>query len=333
MQQMRQAFDELFKHPGNGNGGEGQSCAGALDFAPHLSRGGRALIVGGRPSNFSEKMRRHPQFVFWMDMTDKQAQQPIPSNAHVVLITKWIAHKQDYVIRKQARERGAFCPPGFVSTGDLSDAFDRFVAHQEEQSTMATKQVERLSTIENVSIAPPQQVAHNLRPPKPGELFKFVVDHGNVDAEPQIAEARRLAALLKESGVETTDMSVANALYRVRHATRPTDAAPPQAEPEPAKPLPQHCGKCGVIYSAGAAHECAKKPEPTKQLPTADLLDGVLATAEDALAESTKALATAQAAHEVLTDAVKRMRGELARFRDQQKAIRQLARQAAEYLE
>lgn len=334
---MSEAFHKLFK-----DGDTPQTTPPSLgeELWRRLSaNGGVVVVLGGRTTNFTEKQRRDSRFVFW-DSTDPKARHhQFPSNARALLVTEFNDHVWSNRARKDAKLKKAFCPPGWISTGDIREALD-YVLSQPKAATPAP--VDTFVPIRNVTVAPQptrvetvatqpaspkeetavhntvsvtEQVATDLRSPHKGELLAFVIANADLRAD-KPKEAKRLLALLQTKGVTTSEDSVKNAMWRVASAL-PARVNGAHAEPE------------HII----AAPSVAIDQKPIKKLPAADLLDGVLAEAEHALSESQKALETAQAAHDVLADAVAKMRAEVARFREQQQAIRQLARQASEFLE
>lgn len=327
---LREAFVRLFPDAGSNVAGGAELPPAEpkkLDFVPLLSNGGCVVVVGGRAANYSEKMRRHPQFRLWLETTDKAP--TLPSNAKAVLNTRWQRHSHENGVRGQAKNRGVFCPPGHYDPSAINDAFDRFVAHQKAtQKPEAEPVVAEAPKQLAPPPAPPQPVVHEeqmpkkmLRGPKPGELLRFVMEHGNVDAPVQIEEARRLTTLMADEGILTTASSVAQTLWRKRMAMRGDKVVAPRAEI--ITPLIEE-----------------PPPPPVKPLPTADLLANVLEVAESALADSKLALQAAEhglaeikTCNDVLTDTVAKVREELQRFREQQRMIRQVAQQAAAYLD
>lgn len=311
-----------------------------IDIAPHLRQGGVAVVVGGRTTNFSEPMRRHPQLVFWDSTDPKSDSRDLPANAKVVFITKWISHARETPLRKMARDRGLLCPAGFLSTGDIRAVLDRFIAARAARDT--PPQVVQISNVLVAPSLPPpppppqepelpiEEVSLKLRSPRQGEMKTFVLAHADRIASPA-DEARRLMPVLNERGVSTSYESLAQAVRNYRSeiplTQRPATSA---TAPEPEHTPPR---SAVVVVVTPPPPEPPAPPAPPPQPEPMERQADILL---EALAEAEQYANDMRASAELLQELMPKLKAEVQKFRDGQRrmvAARRAAKQALEFLE
>lgn len=344
--QIAEAFNKLFQPAGAGNGGTGELPgravgAGAKSLAVILSNGGVAIVVGGRASNWTESMRRHPQFVFF-DTNDKHRHAELPSNARAVYFTRWVSHEWEKKLRKQANDRGLYCPPGLLSNGDIRFELELFMdaERRTREAAIANRTVVHAPVVikaqEPIHVPPPP-VPPRLEPivsppepepePKPpvvmrsvrkGELKQFVIAHGDPFAPHIGDEAVRVHGLITDAGIETTTNSVEQAIRAYRgdmlEARRAGKAAAAPLAPPPA------------VERRASPPDA---PQTAKRKSNVDMLTEAIAEAERYVDDLKGALATIQATGEILSELMPRIRREIEMFKEQQRKIREAAEAAA----
>lgn len=84
---------------------------------------GRTLIIGCRAGNFPEKLTGNPRFLFWdKDQTDR-AKITVPSDALLILLTRFVDHKVTDQIRS-GLPPGAYMHPRWLSIGQIKAILD-----------------------------------------------------------------------------------------------------------------------------------------------------------------------------------------------------------------
>lgn len=290
-----------------------------IDVAKLLANGGVAVVVGGRPSNFDQKMRDHPQCVFWDSTDPKASGKPLPTNARVaLLLPRFIDHSWCRRVKAEAQARGV---PALLlqSTGDIKDMLQPVVDRPKPQApdpeplpVVTPQQVTPPTAVAWVKADPPpaqipevQTVPLKTRPPIHGELKTFVLTHAKPDAS--IEEAQRMLGILRTAGVETSIDSIRVAIrsYLV-NPKRANGHSDEPAAPEPARPA--------VVPDLQPARiAVAAAPSSPKR----DLL---LERIDEAQRYIDEIRTSAELLGEILPD----LRNEIQRFRDKQRQAREL---------
>lgn len=325
---LRDKFEELFK-PADGAPAH---VSKPLDFSEHLAHGGRAVIVGGLLKDYSEHLRRHPQFVVWDDVGDRARE--LPANAHIVVFNKYVNHGFVEGVRTQLRKRhgSVFSPAGIYTSSQINDAFRSFEEHRQRvaqavpvpapvydkvrpaasERPVVSPDIPFVSP--DIPVAETSVTKTTLRKPKHSELKNFVL--ANYDKSNGVnQESDRLLALFQAGGVDSTRDSVRQAL-RVYCRALPDRARAEQAGPvEPETPQP---------VAAPAAPVSA--PQKTRMKAGADMLI-------EAIGEAERYIAEVRVATDVLAELMPKLRAEVERFREQQRKVREVAQTAAEFLD
>lgn len=243
------------------------------DLTQILAHGGRIVVVGGRPSNFSPKHLTDPRVVFWhsTDPRTKRVRE-LPANARAVLFTQFVDHATDHAIRRQAHARGVYTPPGILTTGDVRDQLTQMLSHPIQKPA---PEPEPLPVIPPPSVQQPQPVVtptdvpaeipepmHTaaLRKPKAGEVRDFIMKHGNPNAIP-LPEGKRLLALLNSMGISSTEDSIRQGMrmYFAKPVPQPREDAPPSTRKEASKATPMPDRITTMLASANAGLELLRE--------------------------------------------------------------------------
>jgi len=184
------------------------------------------LIVGGRTTNFPASFREHPRIVIW-ESTENPERYEIPENTRVIIPLRFIGHAvfkrlQDYVRQKQA-----LLWPGLANTGELkallSLALD-ITPDEDTKEVLATDVSSPVTTAIATAADDAQPDTDEPEPTMPtppkekGAVLAFVKQHADPKAS-TTTEARRLMVLAKRQGLQTTESSLMNAIYRARQQT------------------------------------------------------------------------------------------------------------------
>ena len=318
------------------------------DVAALLETGGVAVVVGGRPSNFPESMRRHPRFVFF-DSTDPKAMhgKSLPSNARVVMmIPRFLGHHDTDRYKREAKRRGIQCLM-LTTTGDIKDNLERVLDHEATRKQVTAPPVivvppavvdppkvyERIEDVSPATLAVPkvtvQEVEEGLgavADPEPsedsemprrhwmrGEQMSFVERYSNPDGSIR-GEGRRLLALARSKGIESTEGSFEQAVRVHRRKLEEGTSAPP-----PERPVYQP-----VVFMPPTP---VVKATPRPQLGEAkSTTDNLLQTIDDALQfvdEQKKMADEIKARAALMEEVFQKARREIERFRKAQERARQ----------
>lgn len=149
----------------------------------------KILIVGGRSTNFPDRLRAHPQLIFW-DSTDPVTarQLKIPVGVRVIITTRFVDHALIARIQSLAESAGVERYPGTLGTGEIKTLLGRALGISEDVGR--------------------------------GELKDFVIRHARFDTDMGTTEIKRLYELAQKQGIPTTQDSVGQAFYRLRREWR-----------------------------------------------------------------------------------------------------------------
>lgn len=289
-----------------------------------LRGGGVALIVGGRTTNWTEEMRRHPQLLFWDSTDPKTYKKDIPSNTRAILITRFTSHGMEKKLRDEAKRRGIAIIPGLSSTGDVRAHLQPVVDHvvpppapDPEPEFEVIKPTPPPAAPVVVAQEPATAVPRTLRPPARGELRTFIIEQADRTATsgPKSPEVQRLLAGLRERGISSTPDSISQAIRMyIRDAKQSRQVWAP-APAETAAP-PVQAERPPVAVHVPAVHAPAAQTDQ-RPLSTPDqLLEAVI--------EAERYCDDMKAAADLLGSLLPRLRKEIERFREQQRRAREL---------
>lgn len=103
-----------------------------------LGGGGRILILGGTPTNFSNELRYDARFIFWYS-TDKDTRRPkpVPEDTGLVLLTRFNGRDVIERVRKDCARIGASIT-GRIPPGQITNLLEDVIAELEEDKIEAS---------------------------------------------------------------------------------------------------------------------------------------------------------------------------------------------------
>lgn len=192
-----------------------------------IANGGKVLVVGGHTKSW-EEYRNHPQLIFWSGEQKEIIRciqnQSFPNNLKAVVMSRFISHAQSTIILHEARKKCAviFAP---LSDGEVARKL-------KEITTESPKPV--------VTIQQPKKemkVMTDLRKPNRGELQEVIKANHNINNTIK-QEAQKMLDILKQQGIQTTEISLANAIGTFRRKMGikgPRSISKPRAKKETKK--------------------------------------------------------------------------------------------------
>lgn len=231
-----------------------------------VATGGRVVVIGGRMNRQWERWANDPRIEFWTgDRSEierhlNKGNQNLPTNAHGVILSRFISHAVTTRIMEEARRRRLIIM-GPKNDGEVTKLL--------EEITGDEKPLESLPPLVS---KPPEKP---LRPPKRGEMNKWAM--GYDDASKSIKEAAELVWIkMRQAGIETTSNSVQQAIGNMRrkagvfaHAKMfkpPKEekvVTPPQAPSIP--PTPERVKAVDQYPDRPSTVALAPAPEPPKK--------------------------------------------------------------------
>jgi hypothetical protein len=175
-------------------------------LVPHIDS--KLLIVGGKPSNFPDEIRRNPRLIFW-DSIDPETvrRQKIPAGVTAIVCTRFVDHA--IVERINAIvPKGVKVIKGVRGTGQIRRAIATVLPDDEKENPDMDDANENGEPV-GAHVMP-------LRKPLRGELVTFMRRQADLGVSKPSAEIDRLAELARHLGLQTTRVSISNSFFRLR---------------------------------------------------------------------------------------------------------------------
>lgn len=189
-----------------------------------LRAGEKALVVGGKASNFPTALMQHPQLILWE--SGKPYTRDVPQAARIVLFTKWLGHHDHQRINREARtDADRIVWPELLGTGEIRRLLRPLIETPPAVEPAETPPTIKLVDVEVGAAAPICDCGQLPGGVWPSSTREFVELHWtDEDRSPgwQTREANRLHRLAAQHGLSVTLHYVVNLVSQL-NATRGAD--------------------------------------------------------------------------------------------------------------